>query len=235
MSRSPPPAPGAHPQDDELAGYALGALDPSQTEAVERHLDGCERCRSTVLWLNPAVDALGASVEQLEPPASLRENLLATVREEARDAEPAAKPWWRGGRVSFRARPALALGLAALAIAGVIGYGINAADEGTSTIPAEGTTAATAASGVVERGGDSTVLSVERMPALGRGEVYQAWVRTGADLEPLGRAFKLRADGTAEAVLPTLSDDADEILVTREPSRHAVEPSSEPLLSARLD
>ena len=36
----------------------------------------------------PAVDLLPRSIEQLEPPAALRERLMATVRAEARDTSP---------------------------------------------------------------------------------------------------------------------------------------------------
>ena len=37
---------------------------------VERHLAGCEECREYLLWLDPAVDLLPASVEPRTPPAA---------------------------------------------------------------------------------------------------------------------------------------------------------------------
>ncbi len=68
---------------DDLATYALGALDQPEAADLETHLGTCSDCRQRVLWLRPAVDMLPASVAQLSPPESLRENLLATVRAEA--------------------------------------------------------------------------------------------------------------------------------------------------------
>ena len=60
---------------DDLAAYALGALEPEEASDLERHVDDCESCRRRVEWLRPAVDMLPASVEQRTPPESLRENL----------------------------------------------------------------------------------------------------------------------------------------------------------------
>jgi anti-sigma factor ChrR (cupin superfamily) len=71
-----------HPRDD-LAAFALGALDRAEAVEVERHLDACERCRDELHWLAPAVDLLPSSVPQLEPPPRLRRGLMRTVRAEA--------------------------------------------------------------------------------------------------------------------------------------------------------
>ncbi len=44
----------------------------------------CDACRIELRWLEPAVDLLPRSIEQLEPPDALRGRLMATVRAEAR-------------------------------------------------------------------------------------------------------------------------------------------------------
>ena len=87
---------------DDLAAYALDALDRDEAAALERHLEGCELPRPGA-WLRPAVDLLPASVEQRTPPARLRERLIETVRAEAAAerraaAEPGAASWWDGLR-----------------------------------------------------------------------------------------------------------------------------------------
>ncbi|ETK33642.1 hypothetical protein GCM10009530_65160 [Microbispora corallina] len=33
----------------DVAAYALGVLDDDETEAFERHLDGCAQCRAELL------------------------------------------------------------------------------------------------------------------------------------------------------------------------------------------
>ncbi|MGH2589618.1 MAG: zf-HC2 domain-containing protein, partial [Actinomycetota bacterium] len=70
--------------EDELAAWMLGALEESEAEEFERHLAQCERCRSDLEWLRPAVDAIPASVTQVAAPPRLRGELLGTVRAEAR-------------------------------------------------------------------------------------------------------------------------------------------------------
>ena len=56
---------------DELAAYALGALETTEKLEIERHLAGCEQCREYLQWLDPAVDLLPASVQPgPRPPAS---------------------------------------------------------------------------------------------------------------------------------------------------------------------
>ncbi len=71
----------------DIAAYLLGGLEPDETAALETHLEGCERCREELRWLQPAVDLLPESVEQLEPPPQLRERLMAEVGA-AGDAAP---------------------------------------------------------------------------------------------------------------------------------------------------
>jgi len=71
---------------EDLAAYMLGALEPTEAAALERHTEGCERCRAEIRWLTPAVDALPESAERLEPPPELRERLMAEVRADAGQA-----------------------------------------------------------------------------------------------------------------------------------------------------
>ena len=55
---------------EDLAAYLLGALERDEAEALERHLEGCERCREEMRWLRPAVQTLPESVERAEPRGS---------------------------------------------------------------------------------------------------------------------------------------------------------------------
>jgi len=58
---------------DDLAAYTLGALDPAESEEMERHLESCADCRERMLWLRPAAELLPESVVGREPPPQLRE------------------------------------------------------------------------------------------------------------------------------------------------------------------
>jgi anti-sigma-K factor RskA len=224
---------------DDLAAYALGALEPDEAGELERHIDDCKSCRERLEWLRPAVDVLPASVEQRSPPESLRENLLATVRTEAAAAEsrPAPVPWWQGLR-AIVARPAVAMTVLIVLTVGVAaGYLIRGSGEempgGLVTARPLGPQAAQV-SATLERHGESATLHVQEMPQLDPDEVYEVWVRRAGVLEPRS-TFVLGMDGGAEAAVPGPLGDADAVLVTAEPRPGSPQPTSEPLLEAPLN
>jgi anti-sigma factor RsiW len=219
-----------HPSDD-LAAYALGALDRAEAVEVERHLDDCERCRDELHWLAPAVDLLPSSVPQLEPPPRLRRGLMRTVRAEARGER---RSWWalRAGWVTLRARPAIAIGAMALLGAGVAGYAVNEAsrspDRTVTAVEATG-----AGEAILTRSEGEAVLRVERLPSLESGRVYQVWVRDREGLHPYP-TFVLDEQGRATTSLGSLPPGAREVLVTNEREGGSEIPTSRPLLSAPL-
>lgn len=75
------------PWEDERAAYLLDALDERERVEFEAHLARCDRCRAELRWLQPAVDVLPASVEQMPPPAELRDRILGAI-ETDRGPEP---------------------------------------------------------------------------------------------------------------------------------------------------
>lgn len=66
-----------------MAAYAIGGLPPAEAEQLEKHIDGCARCRGRLSWLSPAVDVLPAVSQRTSPP-ELRERIMADVRADAR-------------------------------------------------------------------------------------------------------------------------------------------------------
>jgi anti-sigma-K factor RskA len=226
--------------EDECAAYALDALDERERAAFEEHLQGCGRCRADLRWLAPAVDVLPAAVEQVEPPPELRGRILGAIEAESggRPAAAARRSLWS----RLVARPALAGGMAAvlaLAIGLAGGYalrgGEGSGDAGTlaTTVPLEATAPAIRAAGNVVHHDGTWTLDVSRMPDLRPGDVYQVWMRSGDDLQP-SILFVTSRDGTARVVLPAETGSADEMLVTREPSGGSQEPTSAPLVSAKI-
>jgi hypothetical protein len=223
---------------DDLAAYALDALEGPEAAALERHLEDCESCRVRLRWLRPAIDVLPASVEQLSPPESLRDELLETVRAEA---GPRARTASRSRRLA--AWPTLALrpaaGVAAvLLVAAGIGTGFllrGSSDDSESTFVEARARAAVAedASATLERQGDAAILHVSELPRLGRDDVYEVWVERGGATEP-SSLFVLRSDRTAEAAVPGPLGGADSILVTREPRGGSPQPTRAPLLEVDL-
>src|SRR2546423_1200840 len=124
-----------HERHEHDAGaYLLGALNELEVQAFEHHMAACATCRAEVERLRVAADALPRSVEQLDPPESLKRSLMRTVREEAAAAAPAdARPgagarlrgWVEG--LSAGMRPEFAwVSAAVLLVVGVLaGFAIN--------------------------------------------------------------------------------------------------------------
>jgi anti-sigma-K factor RskA len=228
---------------DDIAAFALGALDADEARELESHLEGCRTCRAYLAELSSAVDLIPASVPQMEAPPALRERLVETVRTEAKridEVSQASEPvvatsrWrtWRG----IAARPATAMAAGAVLVAGVAAGWLLHDSESTehSLIPANPTAAAPpgSVSASLDRVDGSATLEVRRMPALPRNDVYEVWAVRGRAMRPQS-TFVLRHDGTANAAVPHLTG-ASAVLVTQEPHGGSNSPTAPPLLRAPL-
>jgi anti-sigma-K factor RskA len=87
---------------DLAAAFVLGALPPDEERAVREHLATCSLSHEELAELGSVVTALAESVELVEPPASLRERVMAAA---ARDLE-ARRP--AGPRPIVRPSPPVA-------------------------------------------------------------------------------------------------------------------------------
>jgi hypothetical protein len=236
---------------DDLAAYALDALETNEADRVEAHLAGCSSCTERLRWLQPAIDMLPVTVAQMDPSADLRERLMSTVRAEdapapvQSQARPAPAPARRRrlrlpvfGDLGLR--PALAgFGVFLLLVAGVAGYALN--DEGGTGSTSERTYAARSLEGNGLMGGtlvvdgDKGSLEVNGMPPNKGNQVYQAWIREspaeGGSVKP-SSVFVVSGDGTGSVGIPRGLDDAAEVMVTREPKGGSQHPSESPLISA---
>ena len=237
------PAEGGAPHEhlrDDLAAYAIGALDGQDLARLERHLADCEACQDYLRWLQPAVDTLPASVGQVPAPPGLREKLMDAVREDARATEKAERAdAARTGRPGWREllwRPATAVAVAAALVVGVV-VGVAVSDNGSdaTVITAKPTAAAPpgAVAATLERTGDEGTLQVTKMPPLEEDQVYELWVQRGNQVEGAG-TFTLDADGGASAAVGGSLKGASHVLVTTEPQGGSAQPTSSPVLSVSL-
>jgi anti-sigma-K factor RskA len=225
----------------ELSAYLLGSLEADEVAALERHLESCRHCRDELRWLQPAIDMIPESVPQLEPPAELRERLMAEVRGDAGAAasaeadgaleRPAAPSRLSDRLRGFLLRPVVALTAIALIAAVAAGYAVRGGGgEATTTIGARGGNAVRAK---LERHGDSGTLELTGLSQLPPSRVYQAWVHRNHRNEPYG-LFEARHDGSASAVIPHHLNGADSVMVTREPRGGSKQPSSPPIVTVPL-
>ena len=65
--------------ESNVAAWVLGALDRGEAEEVQAHVEGCASCRETVARLQRAVGAMPLAVDEVVPPARLRERVLAAA------------------------------------------------------------------------------------------------------------------------------------------------------------
>jgi hypothetical protein len=63
--------------NDQAVGLALNALEPEEEEAMRAHLPGCRFCRDMVRATELVMGELATPVEPVDPPARLRDNILA--------------------------------------------------------------------------------------------------------------------------------------------------------------
>jgi hypothetical protein len=213
---------------DDVGAYLLGALTELEQHAFERHMAGCTECQEELERLRPAADALPGSVEQLQPPASLKASLMEVVEREAQvEREPA--PSRRPRRLSLR--PALVA--AGLLIALAIGVTLTQlGGDDTRTVAAKVDPAMPRAGGSLRIEGDDGTLRLHGMPELGGARVYQVWLQHGERMVP-ARTFTVGRSGAGRVELPDVSD-AKGVFVTREPRGGAQVPSEDPIVSVPL-
>jgi anti-sigma-K factor RskA len=232
---------GDHPDRDDLVAYALGAADSKERRAIEAHAPGCARCTRELEALTPAIAVLGESVEQLKPPAELRERVMAEVhtdvareREELERGATAPRRPSRRGWHGVLSRPALAVGLA-IVIAAVGGY-VIAGDGGGGSSPDQQTDPVVAQqgiSGTLAVGELSSMLDLRGLPQPKGREVYQVWVAKGEKVRPSSN-FIPDVNGMATTAVDGHLTSGTQVMVTREPAPGSTTPTRPILLTAAV-
>ncbi len=171
---------------DQLAAYALDALDDRERTAFETHLAECNDCRAELSDFRETAGMLAYAAEGPAPPEALRERIL----EEARQERPTQSV------VVLRPRRALRLTAiaAAAAVVAAIGLGVWAASLSNSLDAERSALANQARAVAVLTDADSThtpmgergelvrspdgqsVMVVRNLPAAPEGKTYEAWV-----------------------------------------------------------
>jgi anti-sigma-K factor RskA len=212
---------------EDLAAYVLGALERDEAADFERHLEGCERCREEMTWLEPAVHTLPEAVERQEPPRALRNALMAEVREDAREA--AERPS-RARRRRWLLKPAMGFAAIALLVAGVLGYevGNGGSDGGGGASTLERQVGGLNVKMVQE--GDSGTLQLSGVHQLPPDKVLEAWVEREGQVEAVPALFVPNRDGQAETRIADMNG-VKVVMVTEEPQGGSEAPTSKPIMT----
>ncbi len=74
---------------DLAPAFALGALEPEQAQAVREHLATCTEPHPEIAAFAEVVPVLAESIKQVEPPAALRERIMAAAAADLAAEAPA--------------------------------------------------------------------------------------------------------------------------------------------------
>ena len=209
----------AQPEIHDLAAaYSVDALDPEDRWTYERHLDTCDRCREEVAALRESAEELAYAAGGAEPPAELRDRILAAARAEPQTATvvPMRRRW------VFPATALAAVAAACLAIG--LGLWANSLRGGTTerVVPMDG-----GGSLVIEGDQATLVACVDEPPA---GKTYEAWVIEGDEPRPAG----LFAGGCQHVQLEEPDEPGNTLADTDEPTAGVYRPTTDPVMSANV-
>ena len=225
--------------------YAVDALDPAERTEFERHLAACAACRAEVASFHETT-ALIAETTTDTPPASLREGVLAGIREvrplppqTPETGEPA--PERTGAQVIPLHRRVLPRLLATAAAFVLLAAGLlvwHPWQSSTSNIADQVLHAPDAVSSTqhMAGGGEMTlvrspslkraVLVAEDVPPPGTGKTYQLWLaQPGSGMVSAG----LISDTSDTTVLMGDAATATAAAVSVEPDTGSAKPTSDPV------
>ena len=244
-----------HEQAQELlAPYALGAVSAAEAYEVRVHLPECPICREDLARLSEVVSALPLAVDEVQPPARLKQQILGSaLAGTAAGSRFAGLPTngGSGDEAGLRAprqrpRPRMLWATAAVAatiLAILVGWNVqlqlqvnharDLATNGVATAPLRTRTGAGA--------GEITYLAQQHLgfvslhglatPATGR--TYELWV-VSADGKATAAGVFL-PDGDGSKVIVVAQDIAHHsIAVTDEPGGGSPQPTSAPLITGRV-
>ena len=243
---------------DLVAVYALGTLGASEHRLVTAHLLTCAECRSEFDALRPVADTIGMVAEEpvdSARSARMKERLMATV---TRDLErDKVVPLDRRRSRSFLTWASTSVaGIAAVIALFLAGSNQNlrsdlaARTNDNATLQkqlasdvraqqAERTMIADLVAAdarhfpvsggeVIERG-SHLYLSMQTLPALPKGKVYQAWtLAKGTTTVAPSKTFITTRDGAVVVALPESSANLTAVAVTVEPEGGSKTPTTKP-------
>lgn len=241
---------GDHPVDD-LAAYALHALDDAERDAIDDHLSRCVACRDDLAAHHETLVLL-APLEA--PPSAVWERIAGSIGADEQPsrsddvvrqlpspppADPRERQPFRVGLIAAAAGVAVALGLG-----GAAGFALGSAGDDPADIGSLAEQAAQQPDGelatLLSPGGDPVAkvvadedgayLVLDGLENLPEGRAYQLWSVTDAEPVSLGMLGRDGTNTVAFRLPPTITD----LAISEAPTRGNVTPAGEFIASGSL-
>ncbi len=242
----------------DLAAYALGVLDRSNCDRIERHLEECGECRQALLEYEEVMALLPFGLPPAPPPANALPDLLKRIRTEPQEGQDGTRSARTASqahpvRLGLRLRmpPALQIALFALVLLfGLIGWGLYLRAQGVFGLspdqtggemlvtPLKGSSAAPAALGhlMIYPGTREGELVVSGLPPLPPDRSYQLWFVSPDQTRVSGGVFRVNEHGqaTATVTVPQPLTLFRKVGVTEEPLGGSPVPTGRNVLAGDL-
>jgi anti-sigma-K factor RskA len=212
---------------NDAAAYALGALEPAEAGAFERHMESCAVCRDEVAAFALVANALPLAAPQHEASRALRRRVMREVAREPRETAPARR---RRQFLIAMPRP-VATGFAVALAAAALAVGIDLGTGGGGGNHVIRANVGSAELQVSDGHGQLVVAHLAR-PAAGR--IYELWIQHGSSAPAPSTLFSVDSRGTADVGVPGSLHDVSRVLVTNEPAGGSRVPTTQPLIVAAL-
>ena len=248
-----------HAEMDELYElYVLDLLEPELAAEIDRHLaEGCDYCPSHVKDALKLTASLAGTAPLQQPPATLRDRVLASIPETREKEKLVAMPPPQAERKSSGGLYALSLACAALLLGCIwLGYqngqirtqlqaanGDRRALEATlKDLSRTGTRAvefgkADAPHGkvFVNPGNSGVVFVAASLPKIPAGRTFQLWLIPASGGPRSAGIFQSDAQGSSVRVSPiTVEPNTQAVAVSVEPQSGSTAPTTTPIIVVPL-
>jgi len=232
--------------EDLKDAYALGALPEAERRWFEGYLAANPELSPEVEDLVSAANLLALAPGEVEPPPSLRENLLARIGGDASTTTYETRPEPpRSGGPSRWVRSLAAAAAILAVVGGLSAWNLSLRSENEdlreSYEDLQGQVEGPQTYRLSGPGGEGEVVRLEEgrgvlvaqnLEEPPEGKVYEAWVLRDGVPEPAG--IFVPSDGSAAVAIEASLEGADAVAVTVEPEGGSPMPTSDVLLTAEI-
>lgn len=230
--------------EDLLGAYALDALPDDETRRMDAHLQSCTEHAAAAAELRATQPLLALTVDEAQPSPELRRRIMQAVEAgPVADRSPATsvpdatrvRRVRRLPRIVLRPiHGAIAAALVvSLGLGGVIGYLLSQAGQpiAYSFQGAPSSAPGATARLVYFKDRKQAVLTVNGLPGLAAGHVYEIWLIKGG--VPVDEGIGTGPDGTVAIQLSADLSQFDQLAITIEPGEQQL-PTTTPILIGHL-